>query len=68
MEHDILYKMPNLEGFGGKRFEAIKQRLQTIMKEHLLPAGYEFQKALDDYERLSALSRPRLVGASGLMR
>jgi ppGpp synthetase/RelA/SpoT-type nucleotidyltranferase len=52
MEHDILYKKPNLEGFGGKRFEAIKQRLQTIMKEHLLPAGYEFQKALDDYERL----------------
>jgi hypothetical protein len=22
------------------------------MKEHLLPAGYEFQKALTDYERL----------------
>ena len=52
MEHDIIYKRPKLEGFGGKLFEAIQRRLQTIMKTHLLPAGYEFQKALDDYERL----------------
>jgi ppGpp synthetase/RelA/SpoT-type nucleotidyltranferase len=52
MEHDILYKAPKLEGFGEKLFEAIKARLRTIMKTHLLPAGYEFQKALDDFERL----------------
>ena len=52
MEHDIIYKKPALKGFGGKLFEAIEQRLQKIMKEHLLPAGYEFQKALDDQERL----------------
>jgi ppGpp synthetase/RelA/SpoT-type nucleotidyltranferase len=52
MEHDIIYKKPVLKGFGGKMFEAIEQRLQKIMKAHLLPAGYEFQKALDDYERL----------------
>jgi ppGpp synthetase/RelA/SpoT-type nucleotidyltranferase len=52
MEHDILYKKPVVEGFGGKLFEAIRQRLQTIMKTHLLPAGYEFQKVLDDFERL----------------
>jgi ppGpp synthetase/RelA/SpoT-type nucleotidyltranferase len=52
MEHDILYKAPKLEGFGAKLFDAIKARLQTIMKTHLLPAGYEFQKALDDFERL----------------
>ena len=26
--------------------------LQKIMSDHLLPAGYEFQKVLDDYERL----------------
>jgi ppGpp synthetase/RelA/SpoT-type nucleotidyltranferase len=52
MEHDIIYKKPTLAGFGGKLFEAIQQRLQTIMKTHLLPAGYEFQKVLDDYERL----------------
>src|SRR5262249_20650514 len=52
MEHDIIYKKPALKGFGGKLFEAIERRLQKIMKAHLLPAGYEFQKALDDYERL----------------
>ena len=52
MEHDIIYKKPALKGFGGKLFEAIEQRLQKIMKEHMLPAGYEFQKALDDHERL----------------
>src|SRR5262249_20247030 len=52
MAHDIIYKKPALKGFGGKLFAAIEQRLQKIMKDHLLPAGYEFQKALDDYERL----------------
>lgn len=52
MEHDIIYKKPAQKGFGGKLFEAIEQRLQKIMKDHLLPAGYEFQKALDDHERL----------------
>ena len=52
MEHDIIYKKPALKGFGGKLFEAIEQRLRKIMKDHLLPAGYEFQKALDDHERL----------------
>jgi len=35
MEHDILYKKPKLEGFGGKLFGAIEQRLQTIMRTHL---------------------------------
>jgi ppGpp synthetase/RelA/SpoT-type nucleotidyltranferase len=52
MVHDILYKKPKLAGFGGTLFEAIEQRFQRIMKTYLLPAGYEFQKALDDYERL----------------
>ena len=52
MVHDILYKKPKLAGFGGKLFEAMEQRFQRIMKTYLLPAGYEFQKALDDYERL----------------
>jgi len=52
MGHDIIYKRPLLQGFGGRLFEAIERRLQNVMKAHLLPAGYEFQKALDDYERL----------------
>jgi ppGpp synthetase/RelA/SpoT-type nucleotidyltranferase len=52
MGHDIIYKKPVLAGFGGKLFESIKERLEKIMKTHLLPAGYEFQKVQDDYERL----------------
>lgn len=52
MEHDILYKQPKLTGFGGKLFEAIERRFETIMKTYLLPAGYEFQKAISDYDRL----------------
>ena len=64
MEHDIIYKKPVLAGFGGKLFETIEQRLQKIMKAHLLPAGYEFQKALDDYERL--LSGKKLVDRGAL--
>jgi len=52
MAHDTIYKKPRLEGFGGKLFEAIDQRFRKIMKDHLLPAGYEFQKVQDDYERL----------------
>ncbi len=48
----IIYKKPPVEGFGGELFKAIEARLQKIMKEHLLPAGYEFQKVLDDTERL----------------
>lgn len=52
MVHDILYKKPKLVGFGGRLFEAIEQRFESIMKTYLLPAGYEFQKALADYDRL----------------
>ena len=48
----IVYKPPVLKGFGGQLFNAIEQRLERIMKQHLLPAGYEFQKVLDDSERL----------------
>jgi ppGpp synthetase/RelA/SpoT-type nucleotidyltranferase len=64
MEHDIIYKKPALHGFGGKLFEAIEQRLQKIMKTYLLPAGYEFQKVVDDYERL--LSGKELIDRGAL--
>ena len=54
MAHDTIYKKPTLGGFGGKLFQGIENRMQTIMREFLLPVGYEFQKVLDDFERLSA--------------
>jgi len=53
MEHDMLYKKPKLEGFGGSLMQAIDKRMKTIMRDFLLPAGYEFQKVVNDFERLS---------------
>ncbi len=44
MEHDILYKKPKLTGFGGKLFEAIERRFETIMKTYLLPAAMNSRK------------------------
>jgi len=52
--HDIIYKSPNLAGFGSKEFQSIEERVQRIMTNYLLPAGYEFQKIEHDFERLMA--------------
>ena len=54
MAHDIIYKKPALAGFGNRLMEGIDKRMVMIMREYLLPAGYEFQKVVDDVERLSA--------------
>jgi ppGpp synthetase/RelA/SpoT-type nucleotidyltranferase len=53
MAHDTIYKKPMLEGFGGTMMQGIQQRMQKIMRDYLLPAGYEFQKVATDFERLS---------------
>lgn len=53
MEHDV-YKKPMLKGFGAARMRSIEERMEKIMREHLLPAGYEFQKIRDDFDRLAA--------------
>jgi ppGpp synthetase/RelA/SpoT-type nucleotidyltranferase len=53
MEHDIIYKQPKLDGFGAKLMSGINKSLQAIMLDHLLPAGFEFQKVVNDFERLS---------------
>jgi ppGpp synthetase/RelA/SpoT-type nucleotidyltranferase len=50
--HDIAYKNKPREGFGNKAMESIKTRLDRIMDKYLLPAGYEFQRVQQDYERL----------------
>lgn len=55
MAHDTIYKKPALEGgFGGELMKGIEERMQAIMRDHLLPAGYEFQKVVTDFERLSS--------------
>ena len=51
--HDVIYKPPKLDGFGTKQHAEIKGRMARIMKRYLLPAGYEFQKVLYDFKRLS---------------
>lgn len=54
MAHDTIYKMPELKGFGGTLMQSIEKRMKKIMRDHLLPAGYEFQKVVDDFERLQS--------------
>jgi ppGpp synthetase/RelA/SpoT-type nucleotidyltranferase len=52
--HDVIYKpMQNIQGFGTKQHAEIKARMGKIMMQYLLPAGYEFQKVLHDFKRLS---------------
>lgn len=54
MAHDTIYKKPVLSGgYGNKMMDAIGGRMANIMRDHLVPAGYEFQKVLEDFERLS---------------
>ena len=54
MAHDTIYKKPRLKGYGTKLLSNIEKRMESVMREHLLPAGYEFQKVADDFERLRA--------------
>jgi len=54
MAHDTIYKKPEIDGFGSELMAGIESRMASIMRKHLLPAGYEFQKVLADFERLSA--------------
>ncbi|RWH58164.1 MAG: hypothetical protein EOQ83_26400 [Mesorhizobium sp.] len=51
--HDILYKdkLGN-GGYGGEAMKAIASRFERIMDKYLIPAGFEIQKAQQEYERL----------------
>jgi ppGpp synthetase/RelA/SpoT-type nucleotidyltranferase len=57
MAHDTIYKKPALLGFGDSLMQDIEGRMKKIMQEYLLPAGYEFQKVVDDFERLASGKR-----------
>lgn len=54
MAHDTIYKRPIKWGFGTAVVDGINARLAKVMRDHLLPAGYEFQKIISDYRRLLA--------------
>lgn len=53
MEHDV-YKIKPAAGFGKDLVEGIQKRFDKVMREMLIPAGYEFQKIVDDYNRLAS--------------
>lgn len=50
--HDMIYKARANAGFGAEARKALEKRVKRIMDDYLRPAGYEFQKAQHDYERL----------------
>ncbi|MEQ8747086.1 RelA/SpoT domain-containing protein [Pyruvatibacter sp.] len=52
MAHDIIYKRPEIKGFGDRESAMIERRLGEVMHNHLLPAGYIFQKVASDVQRL----------------
>jgi ppGpp synthetase/RelA/SpoT-type nucleotidyltranferase len=50
--HDPIYKANMGNGYGQKAMENIFRRFERIMDEYLIPAGFEIQKAQQEYERL----------------
>lgn len=53
MAHDTIYKRPELGGFGNQELQVIQQMLSDVMQKHLIPAGYIFQKIINDFDRLA---------------
>ncbi len=50
--HDILYKNKMGNDFGARAMADIKRRFDRIADKYLVPAGYELQKAQQDFEQL----------------
>jgi ppGpp synthetase/RelA/SpoT-type nucleotidyltranferase len=50
--HNILYKDTLGDGYGENAMKGIARRFERIMDRYLIPAGFEFQKAQQDYERV----------------
>lgn len=49
--HDILYKPKLGNGYGGKALKGIERRFKRVMDKYLIPAGFEIQKAQQEYKR-----------------
>jgi len=52
MGHDTIYKEPNLRYVDPRHLEAINERMKTVMREHLLPAGHDFDKIARNFDRI----------------
>jgi len=50
--HDIIYKNKLGGGYGKEAKKSITRRFDEIMNQYLIPAGFEIQKAQQEYERL----------------
>jgi ppGpp synthetase/RelA/SpoT-type nucleotidyltranferase len=50
--HNILYKDGLGDSYGGKAMQDIARRFKRIMDKYLIPAGFEMQKAQQEYERV----------------
>ena len=52
--HDILYKdkLGDGYGYGGKAMKGIARQFERIMDKYLIPAGFEIQKAQQEYGRV----------------
>ncbi|WP_081871537.1 RelA/SpoT domain-containing protein [Parvularcula oceani] len=51
--HDKIYKSPDLGEVGARNLVALKTQMNAIQRRYLIPAGHEFQKVLDSFERLA---------------
>jgi len=52
MGHDTIYKEPELKHVDPRHMEAINARMAKVMRKHLLPAGYAFDKIARDFDRI----------------
>jgi ppGpp synthetase/RelA/SpoT-type nucleotidyltranferase len=57
MGHDTIYKRPDLRHVDKELLDGIEQRLNAVMRDHLLPAGHDFDKIARDFERLMTADR-----------
>lgn len=53
MNHDTFYKAPEFRHVDRAQFDRIKKRMDAVMREHLLPAGHDFDKVAKDFEMLT---------------
>jgi ppGpp synthetase/RelA/SpoT-type nucleotidyltranferase len=54
MGHDTIYKEPKFKHVGEQRRTAIKERMDRVMRDYLIPAGHDFDKIARDFHQLLA--------------
>lgn len=62
--HDTIYKRPDFGDVGTRNVAALTKQMNRIQRDYLVPAGHEFQKVLNAFERLA--SGKELIDAEAL--